>query len=239
MSTWGFSRESTQTAAGANTQAAIVKGYQPHYEADSMASKRNIIATSAGWVRRQHKTDTHGNVRVQDEIVVSANPGVPNKDYTSNTYLGNSDVCQMYIKLNANGYISANVSANLYVVFNTPVAQKASGNNATINLANTTGGNSGVAIFSNTATARITNANNTLVFVMPPLQGGAGSVAAVYQINAQSIGITGGGNSLYNPDDGATAAANLVITGATANNLLDGAGTRIVTFSVARPAGQV
>ena len=47
-----------------------------------------------------------------------------------------------------------------------------------------------------------------------------------------------GGNPLYNPDDGTTQAANLVITGAVANNLLDGAGVRISTFKVARPAGQ-
>ena len=44
---------------------------------------------------------------------------------------------------------------------------------------------------------------------------------------------------MYNPDDGtAMPAANLVITGAVANNLLDGAGVRISTFQVARPAGQ-
>ena len=46
------------------------------------------------------------------------------------------------------------------------------------------------------------------------------------------------GMSLYNPDVGITAAANLVITGGVANNLLDGNGNRITTFQVARPAGQ-
>jgi hypothetical protein len=60
-----------------------------------------------------------------------------------------------------------------------------------------------------------------------------------YQANAQTIQVNGGGNPIYNPDDGtAMPAANLVITGAVANNLLNGAGVRISTFQVARPAGQ-
>ena len=147
----------------------------------------------------------------------------------------------MYVKLNANGYIGANVaSANLYVVLNTPIHHKASGNLCVIKIANTAGGNHANALFANTATQnRIIAANNTLVFRLPPLQGGTGSAAATYQCNAQSIQVNGGGNPLYNPDDGtAMPAANLVITGAVANNLLNVAGVRISTFQVARPAGQ-
>jgi hypothetical protein len=53
MSNWGFSRESTQVASGANTVAGIKAGYQPFAQADTLASKRNVIATSKGWVRRQ------------------------------------------------------------------------------------------------------------------------------------------------------------------------------------------
>ena len=52
------------------------------------------------------------------------------------------------------------------------------------------------------------------MFRLPPLQGGTGSASATYQCNAQSIQVNGGGNPLYNPDDGtAMPAANLVITG--------------------------
>jgi len=234
MSAWGFSRESGQVASGANTTAGLVKGFQPYAEAHHIASKRNVIATNVGWVRRTHKT-TDGNARTIDEVLVAAHPGVAGKDYTSNTYLGNPDISQIYVKLNANGMISANVSANLYVVFNTPVNHKASGNLCSITLANTVSGNHGIAYFTNNATARITNANNTLVFVMPPLQAGgdgSGTATATYQVNAQSITVAGGGNSLYNPDDGTTAAANLVITGAVSNNLFDGVGSRVTTFTV-------
>ena len=232
MSAWGFNRESNQSASGSNTVAGYVKGNQPFYEGQHIASKRNVIATNVGWVRRTHKT-TDGNARVIDEVLVPAHPGVAGKDYTSNTYLGGPRIAQAYVKLNANGYISANVSANLYVVFNTPVAHRASGNLCSISIANTVSGNHGLAYWTNNATARITNANNTLVFQMPPLQGGgngSGRATATYKVNAQSISVTG--NPIYNPDDGITASANLVITGAVANNLFDGLGARVSTFTV-------
>ena len=62
------------------------------------------------------------------------------------------------------------------------------------------------------------------------LQGGSGSAKATYHINAQSITVTG--NPLYNPEQGTTHAANLVITGAVANNLSNGWGNRITNFTV-------
>jgi hypothetical protein len=239
MSSWGFGRESTQVAAGANTVAGIKKGFQPFYQAGNEASKRNVIVTDKGWVRREHGTGSRAG-RIKEEIIVAANPGVPGKDYSSNTYTGNPDITQMFVKLNANGYIGANTTgANLHVVFNAPIHHKASGNLCTIVVANTVGGNIGNTLFANTAAqGRIINANNTLVFRMPKLQGGTGNAKATYKIQAQSIRVHQGGNPLYNPDDGTTQAANLVITGAVSNNLLDGAGTRITTFQVVAKAGQ-
>ena len=235
MSSWGFGRESTQVASGANTAAAIVKGFQPFVQAGNEASKRNVIITNKGWVRREHRGS-----RQIEEVIVAANPGVQNKDYSSNTYTGNPDISQIYVKLNANGYIGANTTgANLHVVFNAPIHHKASGNLCTVVVSNTVGGNIGNTLFANTAAqGRIINANNTLVFRMPKLQGGTGNAKATYKIQAQSIRVHQGGNPLYNPDDGTTKAANLVITGAVSNNLLDGAGSRIGTFQVAAKAGQ-
>ena len=235
MSSWGFGRESTQVASGANTAAGIVKGFQPFVQAGNEASKRNVIITNKGWVRREHRGS-----RQIEEVIVAANPGVQNKDYSSNTYTGNPDISQIYVKLNANGYIGANTTgANLHVVFNAPIHHKASGNLCTVVVSNTVGGNIGNTLFANTAAqSRIINANNTLVFRMPKLQGGTGNAKATYKIQAQSIRVHQGGNPLYNPDDGTTKAANLVITGAVSNNLLDGAGARIGTFQVAAKAGQ-
>ena len=242
MALWGFSRESNQVASGANTVAAIVKGYRPlpqssglghsfDTEGGGYANKRNVIATTKGWVRRLNKRDTHGNNRQFDEVLVAAAPG-NGLYYTSNTYLGNADICEIYVKLNANNVISANVSANLYVVFNSPVHLRASSNGLTILIANTVAGNHGIARITASAAARANVANNVMVFTMPKLQGGAGSVKATYHINAQSIGVTGGGNPLYNPEIGITAAANLVITGAVANNLSRFNGIRITNFTV-------
>ena len=240
MALWGFSRESTQVASGANTVAGIIKGYVPLPESSGSqdagsagaiqtANKRNVIATTAGWVRRVNKVDMHGNSRQIDETLVAAAPG-GGLYYTSNTYLGRPDITEIFVKLNANNVISANVSANLYVVFNMPVHLKASSNALSINIANTAGGNNGVARIAASAAARANVANNVLVFTMPKLQGGTGSAKATYHVNAQSISVTG--NPLYNPEQGTTHAANLVITGAVANNLSNGWGNRITNFTV-------
>jgi hypothetical protein len=240
MALWGFSRESGQVASGANTVAGILKGYRPLPQATGSeepdiggniqnANKRNVIATTAGWVRRANRTDTHGNIRQVNEILVAANPG-SGFSYTSNTYLGRPDICEIFVKTNANNVISANVSANLYVVFNMPVHLRASSNALSISISNTAGGNHAVARIAASAAARANVANNVLVFTMPKLQGRTGSLKATYHINAQSILVTG--NPLYNPEQGTTHAANLVITGATANALSNGWGNRITNFTV-------
>lgn len=231
MALWGFSRESTQTISGANTVASIKKGYRPLPLADGVGGdagvKRNVIATSKGWVRRTNGTGSRVS-RQFDEVLVAAHPG-SGFNYTANTYLGNPDMVEIYVKRNANNVISANVSANLYIVFNMPVHHRASGNLMSISLSNTAGGNNGVAYYSG---GRANTANNVLVFTMPKLQGGTGSAKATYHVNAQSITVAGGGNPLYNPEFGTTASANLVISGATANGMNDSTGLRITNFTV-------
>lgn len=240
MALWGFRRESTQVASGANTVASIVKGYRPLPQATGSeepdvggniqnANKRNVIATTVGWVRRVNRADTHGNIRQIDETLVAAAPG-GGLYYTSNTHLGQPDIVEIFVKTNANNVISANVSANLYVVFNMPVHKRPSGNIMSILIANTVGGNHGIARITAAAAARANVANNVMVFTMPKLQGGAGSAKATYHINAQSITVTG--NPLYNPEQSTTHAANLVITGAVANGLNNGWGSRITNFTV-------
>ena len=243
MALWGFSRESTQVSSGANTVAGILKGYRPLPQSSGVAhsfddagggqaNKRNVIATTKGWVRRSNRTKTEApTVNVQfDEVLVAAAPG-GGFYYTSNTYLGGPDIVEIYVKLNANGVISANAtSSNLYVVFNMPVHKKASGNLMSISIANTIGGNHAVARIAAATAARANVANNVMVFTMPALRGGVGSAKATYHVNAQSISVTG--NPLYNPEIGITAAANLVITGAVANNLSRFNGIRIINFQV-------
>jgi len=239
MPKWRFDKESNTSATGAANSAVFFKtGHNPFPQEGNLKSKRNVIATSAGWVRRVTKVDTHGSTRQQEEVLVAANPGVAGKDYTSNTYLGFPDIHQVYVRLDADGKITANAVANVYVVFNEPVVFSggASGNNLTLTLANTIGGNHAVFTANNNgahANRELAGANNTIIF-RGTLQGGAdGSGAdATYQINAQSISVTGGGNPLYNPDDGITVPANLVITGAVANNVCDGEGKVVRVFRV-------
>lgn len=243
MPLWGFRAEGTQVAAGANTEASIRRGYRPlpysTGEDDGLgnAHKRNVIATRKGWVRRQNKRDMHGNNRQIDETLVAANPG-GGLSYNSNTHLSRPDIVEIYVRLNANNVISANVATgNLYVVFNSPVHRTATGNAMSISIANTAGGNHAVARF---ISGRANVANNVLVFVLPRLRGGVGSAKATYRVNAQSIVVTGGGNPLYNPEQTVNPtrhAANLVITGATSNGLNNGFGARITTFQVS-PLGR-
>lgn len=241
MPLWDFRKESNYTAVGANTKAQLQTGFVPSIIAQpgsgaGRAEKRNVIITSAGWVRRENRASVHGGTRKIEQTLIAANPGKPNMDYASNNYTWKPNVIDMYVKLNANGYISANVStANLYVVFDTPITFRASGNLCNINVANTAGGNHAVAKFANTVIqGRIVNANNTLVFRLPKLQGraGVGLLVATYRVNAQSISVTGGGNPLYNPDKGITMNANLVITGAVSNSVSRGDGTIVTTFQV-------
>jgi hypothetical protein len=111
-----------------------------------------------------------------------------------------------------------------------PVHLRASSNALSISISNTAGGNHAVARIAASASARANVANNVLVFTMPKLQGRTGSLKATYHINAQSILVTG--NPLYNPEQGTTHAANLVITGAVANNLSNSWGNRIINFTV-------
>tara|TARA_Y100000004_G_scaffold192903_1_gene254287 strand:- start:617 stop:1333 length:717 start_codon:yes stop_codon:yes gene_type:complete len=224
MSTWDFRPESKISTDGDDAAAegrTYTAGMQAAPEAGNIQSKRNVILTNKGWIRREPEyTDSSGVVRVKEEVLVAANPG-DTFSYASNTHTRGPDIAQIYVKANANNVISANVSANLYVVFNTPISHKASGNTISIAISNTVSGNSGTAYFSNTATGRIAGANNTLVFVMPKLQaGGAGSGlnSATYKIAAQNAAVTGGGMSIYNPDQGTTGGtANLAISGAVSN----------------------
>ena len=137
MPGWGFQKEGTQAATGASSagsEAAYKDGYQPSPAGQgfgqAMKEKRNVIATSKGWVRREVRGS-----RIIDETLVAAGSktGIAGLDTT-----GFPDIAQMYVKLNANGVISANIAtANLYVVFNAPVKIKASANLMYIRLANT------------------------------------------------------------------------------------------------------
>ncbi len=243
MAQFGFSRENSQVKSGANTEASLKAGQQPFAGTTDGREpwKRNVVATTAGWVRRTNRGTVNGQ-RTHDEILIAGSPGREYGGgsvaftYVANTNLGPADISEIYVKLNANNVISANVSANLYVVFNQPVHFKASGNSFHLQLSNTAGGNHGRAVFA--TGNRANGANNILVFIMPKNQGRTGSLKATYHINAAAkffgatTGVAVSGMPLYNPEIGITAAANTTITGAVANGLNNGFGTRITNFTV-------
>lgn len=221
MSSWGFDAEGTQVAAGANTVAGLKAGYQPYAQADVLSSKRNVIATNRGWIRRTIKTNEGGPVRIIDEPLVPANPGTAD-GYANTAYLGFADIAQIYM---ANTTVAPGATS-VYVVFNEPVKHEGDAGDLILHLANTVSGNAEkrlVATADNSNTG-IINANNTLKFNVTFVAGDAGS----YKVLAAS-------NTIINAT--ATAAnlvslntytsANLVVTGAVSNTL----GTITVTSS--------
>jgi len=221
MSSWGFDAEGTQVAAGANTVAGLKAGYQPYEKADVLSSKRNVIATNKGWIRRTIKTNEGGPVRIIDEPLVPANPGTAD-GYANTAYLGFADIAQIYMTSTT----VAPGATSVYVVFNEPVKHEGDAGDLILHLANTVSGNTEkrlVATADNSNTG-IINANNTLKFNVTFVAGDAGS----YKVLAAS-------NTIINAT--ATAAnlvslntytsANLVVTGAVSNTL----GTITVTSS--------
>lgn len=223
MSTWRFDKESNTDYQGANTYAGQVAGHQPHYEADVLASKRNVIATDKGWVRRTHRLNSGGSaVRQIDEVLVAANPGAAG-GYAGAAYLGFPDIAQVYLANSTSESVSA--IAALYgaggsehqvcVVFNEPVKHSGAAGTIQLTLANTAGGNASIVATAavGSSNSEIKNANNTLVFTFTPTAGDAGT----YKIGAQTItNATSTAANLVSLNTG-SESANLVITGAVSN----------------------
>ena len=224
MSTWRFDKESNTDYQGANTVAGQLAGHQPHFQADTLSSKRNVIATEKGWIRRTHK-NTDGNQRQIDEVIVAAHPGSAGATggYSGIAYLGFPDIAQVYLDSTSISAAYGGENVSVYVVMNEPVKHSGAAGSLQITVANTAGGNSSLVA---TATAvnsitGITNANNTLVFTLPVTAGDAGS----YKIQAQTvINATATAANLVSLNAG-SESANLVITGAVSNTV----GTIVIT----------
>tara|TARA_B110000211_G_scaffold233737_1_gene300795 strand:+ start:3543 stop:4184 length:642 start_codon:yes stop_codon:yes gene_type:complete len=112
MSTWDFTT-----------------GAQPLPEADNVASKRNVVATEKGWVRQQAYTDTHGNVRVKEEVIVAAHPG-PSQvgGYTNAANLGEPDITLIQLGANTitgSSTFKTTVEMEVFVTWNEPFAATA------------------------------------------------------------------------------------------------------------------
>lgn len=210
MSSWDFKRESI--ANNADSSAGVKAGFQPYFEADNLASKRNVIATPKGWVRRQIKT-TDGNVRILDEVLVAAHPA-DGYDYTSNNHLGNPDIAQLYLSATDSSSVANGSNVSVYVVFNEPVAHSGAAGSIRIAITNTAGGAAltGVAAADNSNTG-IINANNTLVFNF------TATPVGTYKIEAQTlVNATATATNLVSLNSG-SESANLVITGPVSNTL--------------------
>lgn len=214
MPSWGFDAENTQVSAGANTVAGIKAGYQPFENANVLSSKRNVIATNRGWMRRTIKNNRQGGgTRIIDEPLVAANPGTAD-GYANTAYLGFADIAQIYM---ANTTVAPGATS-VYVVFNEPVKHEGLAGDLILHLANTATGNAEkrlVATADNSNTG-IINANNTLKFNVTFVAGDAGS----YKVLAASNTIINATPTAANLVSLNTfTSANLVVTGAVSNTM--------------------
>jgi hypothetical protein len=230
MSNWDFRAEKNQNNTGSTTTnptGGLKAGFQPFSEADTLKSKRNVIATNKGWVRRTHKKNSGSSTTRQiDEILVAANPGT-STGYAGAGYLGFPDIAQVYMQNSSSDSVTTIVALDgaggsehqICVVFNEPVKFNSSVK-AKVVLANTAGGNNGISAVTTSAVnsnTNIINANNTLVFRFTPTAGDAGT----YKIAAATTGIANGSSGTL-AIVGITSgeAANNTITGAVSNNFI-------------------
>jgi hypothetical protein len=174
---------------------------EPFYNADVEASKRNVVATEKGWIRRDVYTDTHGNARSKEEVIVAANPAVAGAfdGYANSAFLGFPSVS--VVTLSQPPYV-AGTEMFVYVSFNEPVANTGGSPAPTLVVANTASGTDPGTLTGNTS---ILFADNTLVFSLTPASAGT------YEVGAQTIG----GSPTFVSVNGAEAA-NLVIDATTA-----------------------
>lgn len=173
-------------------------------------TKRNVIATPAGWVRRITYTDVHSNVRTKEETLVALG------DLPSEVTMGNPDVTEIYTTNTTGGSILRRGRVNfVYVVYSEPLSIGASSSPVRLTVANTTGGNSVIAT-SNTNKLSITNANNTLVFKFKV--GNTTFGQGTYKVQAQNMSNTAQ-HKVYSIWGGASETANLNISALVSNTL--------------------
>lgn len=229
MSNWDFRAEKNQNNAGSTTTnptGGLKAGFQPFSEADTLKSKRNVIATNKGWVRRTHKKNSGSSTTRQiDEILVAANPGT-STGYAGAGYLGFPDIAQVYMQNSSSDSVTTIAALDgaggsehqVCVVFNEPVKFN-SAVTAKVVLFSADGNNGIEAVTTSAVNSNtnIINANNTLVFRFTPTAGDAGT----YKIAAATTGIANGSTgSLALVGITSGEAANNTITGAVSNNFV-------------------
>ena len=200
MSTWDFTT-----------------GEQPLPQADTVRSKRNVVATEKGWVRQQVYTDVHGTERVKEEVIIAAHPGGTTGGYANSANLGEPDITLLQLGANtATGIATFNTSdpMTVYVTWNEPLAVTANvvltatrrdGTQFTLT-SNTTNGATSEAKYDEYV------ANNTLVFTGTPASTG------FYKFKTEDLLTSLAAPTSTNFDGD---AASLKISSTTSNTLLD------------------
>tara|TARA_Y100000817_G_scaffold302184_1_gene282894 strand:+ start:149 stop:862 length:714 start_codon:yes stop_codon:yes gene_type:complete len=227
MPSWGFGPEKNNSNSGTNATADLKAGNQPFVDG-TMKSKRNVIATNKGWVRREHRLMNGGTAssvtRQIDEVLVAAG----NKDAAPSSNLGFPDIAQIYFANSTNDDVTSitpetgggGAEHQVRVVFNEPIKyNEAAGSKVgKVVLSKVTGSGNSTITATATSVARtntnITGANNTMIFRFTPTSGDAGT----YKVAAATAGIANGvSGTLTIKGLNSSEAANVTITGAVSN----------------------
>ena len=158
-----------------------VAARQRPYKFENAAAKRDVVATPEGWVKRATYTDTHGNQRIKNELLVTI--------HELDDHLGIATVLDAYAEQTGPN------EGSLYLVYSEPIT---AGGRVNVSMA---GANNHVMSSVSSVPNRISGANNTLRFV------GAGMTAGDYTIVSNSI--SGATGRLQATSDGASANTSI------------------------------
>jgi len=227
MPSWGFGPEKNNHN-GSDVATAGTKAGNQAFAHDQKKEKRNVIATTKGWVRREHRLMNGGTAtsvtRQIDEVLVAAG----NKDHAPSSNLGFPDIAQIYFANSTNDDVtsitpetgSGGAEHQVRVVFNEPIKyNEAAGSKiGKVVLSKVSGsGNSTITALATSvvrSNTNITGANNTMIFRFTPTSGDAGT----YKVAAAAAGIANGvSGTLTIKGLNNSEAANVVITGAVSN----------------------
>ena len=137
----------------------------------NQTQKRNVVATDSGWIRKVNKGSTS-----KEEILVAIG------ELGDSESMGSPSVSELYVANTTGGStIGVDQTGYLYAVYDEPVTFADGSPQATITLANTISGVSGIVAIMNDDKSTIINANNTVRYEF------VANTAGTYKIEAQTI----------------------------------------------------
>lgn len=167
------------------------------------SNNRTVIGTEKGWVRRIKYTDSGGNVRVKDEVLVAIG------ELADSTNLGFPNIRDVFHSATA---VANNVTVTSYLVFDEPISIQDSGV-VTVAVANTVSGNAINAASNST----VEGADNWIAVKWTPTIPGTYKIEAQLASNTQpvvSLNAEGETANLYILPESSNSGGTVTVTSA-------------------------